>query len=173
MSDPGTSDPGMSDPGRSGRPGLARRFLSHYREREMWLARTIWRDIATEDDARHYFYYARRAAFFAIVLRVVYVIHPPGFEDADIFTFDALIEPLNLAFLAAYIYLFLDGHRLWRVTLGFMAFFALDILYVLPSTTGGLSLLQVVIGIYVLRCFLIGVRAGRWLARAGMAPKRA
>ena len=162
----------MADPRDSRRPGLGRRFLDGFKERERWLARTIWREITTREEAEHYLFYGRRSAFFAILLHVVYVIHPPGFEEAEGFAFDALIHPVHLAFLAGDVYLLADGHRHWRVTLVFMAAFALDAFVVLPGMAGGLTLLQVVIALYVLRCFLIGVRAGRWLARAGLPTRR-
>ena len=161
----------MAEPNNPGRPGVGRRFLDGFKERERWLARTIWREITTREEAEHYLYYGRRSAFFAILLHVVYVIHPPGFEEVQGFAFDDLMHPVHLAFLAGYVYLLADGHRHRRVTLAFMAAFALDTFVVLPGMTGGLTLLQAIIALYVLRCFLIGVRAGRWLARAGVPTR--
>jgi hypothetical protein len=162
----------MADSNGTKRPGLGRRFLEGLKERELWLARTIWREINTKEEAEHHILYGRRAAFFAILLHVVYVIHPPGDGEVEQFAFDALANPLHLAFLAAYVYLLADGHRSWRVMVGFALLFAIDSFIVLPATAGGSTLLQAIIALYVLRCFLIGIRAGRWLMRAGIPTRK-
>lgn len=130
--------------------------------RELAAARWFWHEIKGREDAERAVAVGQQAAFFAIILRIVFVLFQPAHEDMPELDYGLLIEPWMVVMLAFYGFIYLQGYRWWWMMLAAMAVFAADSI-VLPRETGGATLAQVLIAIYVLRCFLIGVRGARWI----------
>ncbi|MFO0997464.1 MAG: hypothetical protein U1F33_12355 [Alphaproteobacteria bacterium] len=144
--------------------------------RELAAARWFWHEIKGREDAERALGIGQQAAFFAIILRIVFVMFQPSHEDMPELDYGLLIKPWMVGMLAFYGYIYLHGYRRWWMMLIAMAVFAADII-VLPRETGGATLAQALMAIYVLRCFFVGVRGARWIAvedarRADGPPSR-
>ena len=145
------------------------RFFAALRQREMGVVNWLLHPIPDQEAAERALIYGQRAGLFAVMLRVVYALYPAGEVLPEEYDFAILAVPENLVLLAIYLYVFVDGFRRWVPTLCAAALFAADTAGLLGEPEGGVTLLRVVLGLYVLRCFVIGVRAGRRLG--GESPK--
>ena len=67
----------------SDQPGLGRRIWNGYHKRELAAARWLWHEIKTRDDAERAVQYGQSAAFYAILIRVVFVLFPGNTDDMD------------------------------------------------------------------------------------------
>lgn len=148
----------------SDQPGLGRRIWDGYHKRELAAARWLWHEIKTREDAERAVSYGQSAAFYAILLRTVFVLFPGGTEDMIIQDYSVLFTPVMLGAYAFYGFIYFKGYEKWPLTLLCLAVFVVDSI-VTPRETGGGTLLQVLLSLYVVRCFVIGIRAGRRLAK--------
>lgn len=152
----------------SDRPGLGRRIWDGYHKRELAAARWLWHEIETREDAERAVQYGQSAAFYAILIRVVFVLFPGNTEDMIIEDYSVLVTPVMLAAYAFYGFIYFKGFEKWQLTLLCLAVFIVDSI-VLPRETGGGTLVQILLCLYVVRCFVIGIRGGRRLAKEGAA----
>jgi hypothetical protein len=130
--------------------------------RELAAARWFWHEIRVREHAESALVIGQQAAFFAIILRIVFVLFQPAHEDMPELDYGLLLDPWMLAMLAFYGFINFYGYRFWWMMLAAMAVFTADSIF-LPRETGGATLAQVLIAIYVLRCFFIGLRGARWI----------
>lgn len=151
------------------RPGLGRRIWNGYHKRELAAARWLWFEIKTTEDAERAVMMGQSAAFYAILLRVVFVLFPGGTEDMVIQDYSVLVTPMMLAAYAFYGFIYFKGFLKWRLTLLCLTVFIVDSI-VLPRVTGGGTLVQILLCLYVVRCFVIGIRGGRCLSKEGVLP---
>lgn len=156
-----------NDPAAS-RPGLGRRIWNGYHKRELAGARWLWHEIKTREDAERAVQYGQSAAFYAILIRVVFVLFPGNAEDMIIQDYSVLVTPVMLAAYAFYGFIYFKGFENWRLTLLCLVVFVVDSI-VLPRETGGGTLVQVLLCLYVVRCFVIGIRGGRRVAKENAA----
>lgn len=152
----------------SDQPGLGRRIWNGYHKRELAAARWLWYEIKTREDAERALEFGQRAAFYAIIIRVVFVLFPGNAEDMVIQDYSVLFAPEMLIAYAVYGFVYFKGYEKWQITLACLAVFVADSI-ILPRQTGGGTLFQVLICLYVVRCFVIGVRAGRRLVKERQA----
>ncbi len=130
--------------------------------RELAAARWIWHEIKGREDAERATAIGQQAAFFAIILRIVFVLFQPSHEDMPELDYGLLLDPWMIVMLVFYGFINLYGYRRWLMMLIAMAVFMADSI-LLPRETGGATLAQVLIAVYVLRCFLVGLRGARWI----------
>ena len=157
--------PGMENGDQTGgRPGLGRRIWNGYHKRELAAVRWLLHEIKTREDAERAVQYGQSAAFYAILIRVVFVLFPGNTEDMVIEDYSVLVTPVMLAAYAFYGFIYFKGFEKWQLTLLCLVVFVIDSV-VLPRETGGGTLVQVLLCLYVVRCFVIGIRGGRRLAK--------
>lgn len=141
---------------------------------ELAVLRRFWHEIRAREDAERAIAIGQQGVYFAILIRVVFVLLPPSFETTLEINYGLLFEPLTLGIFAFYTFIYFYGYRRWWAMLLAMAVFGVDII-LLPRETGGGTWFQLLLGIYVLRCFFVGVRGARWIdaddARLGPSPK--
>lgn len=144
------------------KPNLGVRFAKAFHARELAAARWVWHEIKGRADAERAVDIGQQAAFYAILVRIVFVLFQPALEDRPEIDYSLLFEPWMLVMLFVYGFVYFQGYRRWWILLITMAVFTVDSI-VLPRETGGGTVAQALIALYVLRCFFVGVRGARWI----------
>ncbi|MBT5414396.1 MAG: hypothetical protein HOH66_05755 [Rhodospirillaceae bacterium] len=163
------SDP-QDDDGLPPRKG----FLGAVNRRELAFVHWLIPPIETEEQAASALGYARRAGLIAGLVAISPIFLPEGLETmtgGPVFVLNdqALTNPIVLLQAALYGYIYFAGYRKLEVVAGALALFAASYL-VWPMLAASQSWLALAVGLYIVRCFAIGLRSLRFFRRLDTEP---
>ncbi len=148
------------------------RFFAAIHRRELAVVFWLWPQIDDRERAEKALGYARRGAIVATVLVLVPVFFPEGFDQEEawglVIDYAALLDVLLLAQLALYVYVYIEGYKRWEPIAGALALFVFAYL-ALPMVEDEQSWFAILLGLYAVRCFGIGLKSRRLLDRLGAA----
>jgi len=142
-------------------------FLAAVRRRELAVARWLWPAIGDREAAERRRVDGQRAALLGLFLQFVPFLAESSYEQG--FAYSLLLEPRTIAFLALFAFIYADGHRRWQaMALGLAAVVA-DML-LLSRFGWDYGLFGLVVYAYLVRCFVVGLRANLAIRRLATEP---
>ena len=164
----------MSDPRDDASPPPRKGFFGAVHRRELALVNWLIPPIETEGQAAAALGYARRAGLIAGLVAISPVFLPEGIETMTggptfVFNQEAVTNPVVLLQAALYGYVYFAGYKTLEIVAGAVALFAAAYL-VWPMLAADQSWLALMVGLYVVRCFAIGLRSLRLFRKLDIAP---
>ena len=146
--------------------------LAYLKRRELAFVNWLWPRIDDPDTAEHHLGIVRWAVVLAALLQLVPFITARDFPE--VLHTELVLNPRTLPLIVFYGTVYAIGYRYWPAMAAALVLFVLDSLVVarfgweggpFAQVTRDYGPIELIVALYVIRCFTVGVRAARVRAR--------